>query len=56
MGMLVDGTWFDNDPPPDRTGRATLALKAGGVVSSRELFDAATPSLPGFELAPGFRF
>ncbi len=21
MGMLVDGTWFDNDPPPDRTGR-----------------------------------
>jgi len=42
--------------PPDRTGRATLALKAGGVVSSRELFDAATPSLPGFELAPGFRF
>ena len=21
MGMLVDGTWFDDDPPPDRTGR-----------------------------------
>ena len=20
MGMLVDGTWFDDDPPPDRTG------------------------------------
>lgn len=42
--------------PPDRTGRATLALKTGGIVSQRELFDAATPPLPGFELAAGFRF
>ena len=25
MGMLVDGTWFDDDPPPDRTGRVRAA-------------------------------
>jgi len=42
--------------PPDRTGRATLALKTAGIVSHRELFDAATPPLPGFELVTGFRF
>jgi protein-L-isoaspartate(D-aspartate) O-methyltransferase len=42
--------------PPDQTGRATLALKTEGIVSHRELFDAAIPTLPGFELAPGFRF
>jgi protein-L-isoaspartate(D-aspartate) O-methyltransferase len=42
--------------PPEKTGRATLMIKTGGVVSGRELFDAATPSLPGLELEPGFRF
>ena len=42
--------------PPGATGRATLSLKTGGIVSHRDLFDAATPPLPGFELAPGFRF
>lgn len=41
---------------PERAGRAVLALKTGGVVSHRELFDAAIPPLPGFELAPAFRF
>jgi protein-L-isoaspartate(D-aspartate) O-methyltransferase len=41
---------------PERAGRAVLALKSGGVVSHRELFDAAIPPLPGFELAPAFRF
>ena len=42
--------------PPGGTGRAVLALKPGGIVSHRELFEAATPPLPGFELALGFRF
>ena len=42
--------------PPERTSRAVLALKTEGVVSHRDLFDAATPPLPGFELVPGFRF
>jgi protein-L-isoaspartate(D-aspartate) O-methyltransferase len=41
---------------PGSIGRATLALKTEGIVSHRELFDAATPPLPGFELAPAFRF
>ena len=36
-------------------GRATLMQRSGGV-SSRVLFDAAVPVLPGFERAPGFVF
>jgi protein-L-isoaspartate(D-aspartate) O-methyltransferase len=42
--------------PPDRTGRAVLALRRGGIVSQRDVFDAATPPLAGFELESGFRF
>jgi hypothetical protein len=26
------------------------------VVSRRDIFDAATPPLPGFDFEPGFRF
>ncbi len=37
-------------------GRATLMRRDGGVVSSRVLYDAALPVLPGFEPAPGFVF
>ncbi len=37
-------------------GKATLMTKHGGVLSSREVFDAATPFLPGFEPAEDFRF
>jgi protein-L-isoaspartate(D-aspartate) O-methyltransferase len=37
-------------------GRATLFVNAGGIVSSRELFDAAIPALPGFEAPRGFVF
>ena len=36
------------------SGAAQLFVKEGGVVSSRPLFDAGTPSLPGF--APPARF
>jgi protein-L-isoaspartate(D-aspartate) O-methyltransferase len=39
-----------------RTGCATLFLRRGGVVSSRRLFDAAIPLLPGFEAEKGFVF
>jgi protein-L-isoaspartate(D-aspartate) O-methyltransferase len=42
--------------PPGQAGRAVLALKTGGVVSHRDIFDAATPILPDFALEPGFRF
>ncbi len=37
-------------------GRATLMQRNGDVVSSRVLFDAATPSLPGFEREERFVF
>ena len=37
-------------------GRAILMQRIGEVVSSRTLFDAAVPVLPGFEVEPGFVF
>ena len=37
-------------------GRATLMQRNGSVVSSRILFDASAPMLPGFEIEPGFVF
>ena len=37
-------------------GRATLMRRDGGVISSRVLYDAALPVLPGFEAQPGFVF
>jgi protein-L-isoaspartate(D-aspartate) O-methyltransferase len=37
-------------------GRATLMQRDGGVISSRVLYDAALPVLPGFEAEPGFVF
>lgn len=37
-------------------GRATLMARAGGTLSSRIIFDAATPDLPGFAREPGFVF
>ncbi|MFQ6018971.1 MAG: protein-L-isoaspartate O-methyltransferase, partial [Kiloniellaceae bacterium] len=37
-------------------GQATLTQRSGEVVSSRGLFDAASPLLPGFEVEPGFVF
>lgn len=37
-------------------GRATLTRRIGDVVSSRTLFDAATPLLPGFAREPSFVF
>ncbi len=37
-------------------GRATLMRRDGGVISSRVLYDAALPMLPGFEAQPGFVF
>jgi protein-L-isoaspartate(D-aspartate) O-methyltransferase len=37
-------------------GKATLVTKHGGVLSRREVFDASTALLPGFEPAEGFKF
>ncbi len=36
--------------------QACLMQRSGDVVSSRALFDAATPVLPGFAAEPGFEF
>lgn len=41
---------------PGQLGRATLLIRRGGVTSSRILFDAGTPRVPGFETVPGFVF
>lgn len=45
LAVISDGT----------VGRATLMTKYGGILSSRELFDASTPFLPGFEPVEEFR-
>ena len=37
-------------------GRATVLVNASGTISKRAIFDAATPSLPGFERRPSFTF
>ncbi|MBI3507015.1 MAG: protein-L-isoaspartate O-methyltransferase [Proteobacteria bacterium] len=41
---------------PGEPGRATLWRKFGGNLSSRIVFDAGTPMLPGMALEPGFVF
>lgn len=38
------------------TGRATLVQRNGATLSSRALFDASTPFLPGFEKSASFVF
>jgi protein-L-isoaspartate(D-aspartate) O-methyltransferase len=42
--------------PPGEASRATLTSRIGGAVSTREMFDAASPILPGLKLDPGFVF
>jgi protein-L-isoaspartate(D-aspartate) O-methyltransferase len=37
-------------------GQARLYTRLGGVVSARDLFDAATPTLPGFAAEQSFTF
>jgi protein-L-isoaspartate(D-aspartate) O-methyltransferase len=41
---------------PGALGVAQLFIKEGGVASGRPLFDAGTPSLPGFAPPPRFTF
>ena len=50
-GRLVTVIREGRDP-----GRAILMRRGGTVVSSRVLFDAATPLLPGFARADSFVF
>ncbi|MGA0564086.1 protein-L-isoaspartate O-methyltransferase family protein [Ancylobacter sp. VNQ12] len=39
-----------------RAGRATVYSNTSGGIGSRVVFDAAVPTLPGFEARPGFVF
>jgi len=39
-----------------RVGKGSLFVRVGDVVSRREVFDAATPMLPGFERESTFEF
>lgn len=39
-----------------RAGRATVFTNTAGGIGSRIVFDAAVPTLPGFEAHPGFVF
>ncbi len=41
---------------PGGLGKATLFGRYGGALSSRHVFDAGAPLLPGFEAAPTFAF
>lgn len=49
-GRLV-AVWMDGS-----FGRAQVSVKSGGTVSTRWVFDAAVPVLPGFEAEPSFAF
>ena len=40
----------------DGVGKATKVARTGGVISTRALFDAQSPPLPGFDLAERFEF
>jgi len=42
--------------PPGEASRATLTSRIGGAISTRAIFDAASPILPGLRREPGFVF
>lgn len=58
VAQLVDGGRLATivAGPPGALGTAQLFVKEGGVASARTLFDAGTPSLPGFAPPPRFTF
>lgn len=55
-GRLVAVLRDANGPNGARVGKAILALRRGGQLSHRVLFDAETPYLPGFVPEPTFVF
>lgn len=56
LAQLAEGGRLVTVVTREGIGRATLAVRTGGALSRRVLFDAATPGLPGFEMAPHFAF
>jgi len=55
-GQLAEGGRLVAVTHTKSVGTGTLITNHRGVLSRRELFDAATPFLPGFEPAPAFVF
>jgi protein-L-isoaspartate(D-aspartate) O-methyltransferase len=56
LAQLAEGGRLVTVVNRDGVGRATLAVRTGGALSRRVLFDATPPGLPGFEMAPDFAF
>jgi len=58
VDQLVDGGRLATivAGPDGALGTAQLFMKEGGVASGRALFDAGTPTLPGFAPPPRFTF
>src|SRR5262249_5796262 len=58
LAQLVDGGRLATivAGAPGALGTAQIFLKEGGVASGRPIFDAGTPSLPGFAPPPRFTF
>ena len=53
---VVTGGNGGGHPGAYRVGRATLMRRLHGALSSRVLFDASIPPLPGFDIERGFVF
>jgi protein-L-isoaspartate(D-aspartate) O-methyltransferase len=54
--LTEDGRLVTVQIEPSGQGRAVLMERHGGRLSTRTLFDANTPGLPGFQREPGFVF
>ena len=54
--LADDGRLLAVVKPANAMGRATLMTRTGGVLARRVIFDAATPTLPGFAPKPAFEF
>ncbi len=56
-GQLAEGgRLVAVEMPPGGPGKAILATRIAGTVSTRVIFDASCPILPGFRREPGFVF
>lgn len=56
LSQLADGGRLAAVIRKDRAAKAILFMRNGGNISTRHLFDAAVPPLPGFELPDTFVF